>query len=319
MSATSPWPTSSWSSRAKSGSFQARSRATGSVHIDLPPGTYKVTLQKPGFGAKSVRRGGRAGTAAASVPAPVRRPARLRLAQVGQGRREVRVPGPFRRALPAFALAVRAPQGIHPQPRLVRRARPEGHDADHSGRRLHPDRRRVEQVRLRQPALAPVRRGARPVGAVLLPRPDGEGGGIRLSLDRRAGNGRRRAWPCWRRTSPGTPTTTSAAGAITSTPTGCHRPPRSTPGWSSSGTPTRRASPTIPRTMHPSRSTGPSRSTTSTRTPRSPTRSKAAPPATSRRPSGGSSAGSNASISTTTTTPRPSSTTARSTSMPTRS
>jgi len=37
------------------GSFEARSRATGSVHVDLPPGPYKVTLQKPGFGAKSVQ------------------------------------------------------------------------------------------------------------------------------------------------------------------------------------------------------------------------------------------------------------------------
>jgi N,N-dimethylformamidase len=36
------------------GSFEARSRATGSVHIEVPPGTYKVTLQKPGYGAKSV-------------------------------------------------------------------------------------------------------------------------------------------------------------------------------------------------------------------------------------------------------------------------
>jgi hypothetical protein len=39
----------------ESGSSEARSRATGSVHADLPPGTYKVTLQKPGFGSKSVR------------------------------------------------------------------------------------------------------------------------------------------------------------------------------------------------------------------------------------------------------------------------
>jgi hypothetical protein len=37
------------------GSFEARSRATGSVHVDLPAGSYKVTLQKPGFGSKSVR------------------------------------------------------------------------------------------------------------------------------------------------------------------------------------------------------------------------------------------------------------------------
>jgi N,N-dimethylformamidase len=37
------------------GSFEARSRATGAVHLVMPSGTYKVTLQKPGFGAKSVR------------------------------------------------------------------------------------------------------------------------------------------------------------------------------------------------------------------------------------------------------------------------
>jgi hypothetical protein len=36
------------------GSFEARSRATGSVHLELPPGTYRVSLQKPGFGSKSV-------------------------------------------------------------------------------------------------------------------------------------------------------------------------------------------------------------------------------------------------------------------------
>jgi len=36
-------------------SFEARSRATGSVHVDLAPGPYKVTLAKPGFGSKSVR------------------------------------------------------------------------------------------------------------------------------------------------------------------------------------------------------------------------------------------------------------------------
>ncbi len=38
----------------ESGSFEASSRATGSVHVDLAPGRYKVTLQKPGFGSKSV-------------------------------------------------------------------------------------------------------------------------------------------------------------------------------------------------------------------------------------------------------------------------
>lgn len=33
-------------------SFEARSRATGAVHAALPHGTYRVVLQKPGFGAK---------------------------------------------------------------------------------------------------------------------------------------------------------------------------------------------------------------------------------------------------------------------------
>lgn len=37
------------------GSVAARSRATGSVHADLQPGDYKVTLCKSGFGSKSVR------------------------------------------------------------------------------------------------------------------------------------------------------------------------------------------------------------------------------------------------------------------------
>src|SRR6478735_5818913 len=38
----------------EAGSFEARSRATGAVHADLPTGIYKVTLQKQAFGAKSV-------------------------------------------------------------------------------------------------------------------------------------------------------------------------------------------------------------------------------------------------------------------------
>jgi N,N-dimethylformamidase len=33
-------------------SWEARSRASGSVHVDLPAGRYRVILQKPGYGAK---------------------------------------------------------------------------------------------------------------------------------------------------------------------------------------------------------------------------------------------------------------------------
>ena len=36
------------------GSWEARSRASGAVHVDVAPGCYRVTLAKPGFGAKRV-------------------------------------------------------------------------------------------------------------------------------------------------------------------------------------------------------------------------------------------------------------------------
>ncbi|MEC8932497.1 MAG: carboxypeptidase regulatory-like domain-containing protein, partial [Candidatus Latescibacterota bacterium] len=35
-------------------STQTRSRATGSVHADLAPGPYQVTLHSPGYGLKRV-------------------------------------------------------------------------------------------------------------------------------------------------------------------------------------------------------------------------------------------------------------------------
>ena len=36
-------------------SWETHSRASGSVHLDLPSGEYLVSLQKPGFGGKRVR------------------------------------------------------------------------------------------------------------------------------------------------------------------------------------------------------------------------------------------------------------------------
>jgi len=36
-------------------SFEARSRASGAVHADIPAGEYRVVIQKPGFGAKFSR------------------------------------------------------------------------------------------------------------------------------------------------------------------------------------------------------------------------------------------------------------------------
>jgi hypothetical protein len=49
------WPDVLLEFEGESGSFETRSRATGSVHVDLPPGTSKVTRQKAGFATKSVR------------------------------------------------------------------------------------------------------------------------------------------------------------------------------------------------------------------------------------------------------------------------
>jgi N,N-dimethylformamidase len=40
---------------ARGDSVEARSRASGSVHADLPPGEFLVTLSRPGFGSKRVR------------------------------------------------------------------------------------------------------------------------------------------------------------------------------------------------------------------------------------------------------------------------
>ena len=35
-------------------SIEIRSRASGAVHADIPPGEYLVTFQKPGYGSKRV-------------------------------------------------------------------------------------------------------------------------------------------------------------------------------------------------------------------------------------------------------------------------
>ena len=248
----------------EAGSFEARSRATGSVHVDLPPGTYKVTLQKPGFGAKSVRVRDRTGPRALSVPAAVRRPARLRLAQVGQGRREVRVPRPLRRALSSESLAVRISQGARPRASAgststARGPRCRSRPTATTPRPASPGTSTAMPTRCcTSMSTAPERSGLYYFHA------DGQSGAefafpwIVAPAQPHAPS------PCWPRTSPGTPTTTSAAAATTSTPTACRRRPRSTPGSSSSATPTRTTSRTTPKTMRRSRSTVPSRSTTST-------------------------------------------------------
>jgi hypothetical protein len=54
------------------GSWETRSRAGGAVHLALPPGEYKVILQKPGYGAKLAR-----------VTVPVSTPHQFRLLSDG--------------------------------------------------------------------------------------------------------------------------------------------------------------------------------------------------------------------------------------------
>ncbi|HVK16824.1 MAG TPA: carboxypeptidase-like regulatory domain-containing protein [Fimbriiglobus sp.] len=56
----------------RGGSWEARSRASGSVHAELPPGEYVATLQAPGFGAKRSR-----------ITVPVAEPHQFRLLSDG--------------------------------------------------------------------------------------------------------------------------------------------------------------------------------------------------------------------------------------------
>lgn len=53
-------------------SWECRSRASGSVHAELPPGYYRVVLQKPGFGSKF-----------SSVTVPLEKPHQFRLLSDG--------------------------------------------------------------------------------------------------------------------------------------------------------------------------------------------------------------------------------------------
>ena len=214
------------------GSVATRSRASGSIHADIEPGRYEVVLAKDGYGSKRVTVDLTAGPAV-SVPAAQGRPAGLCLAQVGQERRE----GEFRvHSDAAYKLELWRygwQEGAGPADRLVRRARPAGDGADHARRRLHADRRDLEQVRLhaaRTTSSSSTAPGA--VGALLLPRQERSRAVFLVSLDRRAARAAGRRSPCWPRTSPGTPTTTSAAAATTSIPTSCRRRRPSTPAWS---------------------------------------------------------------------------------------
>ena len=119
------------------------------MDLDLPTGSYTVTLQHPGFGAKRSR-----------VSVPVPSPHQFRLLADGlsgyvwpkwvrggeAGEFRVHSVEQYHLELWRYGVVAR----VRPGPRLVRRARPAGHDAVHPRRRLHPDGRGVEQGRLPQ-------------------------------------------------------------------------------------------------------------------------------------------------------------------------
>ena len=115
---------------------------------------------RTGFGAKRVddrRSTRRSRTSSACSPtACSATPGRSGCARGERSEFRVHAVEPYQLTLWRYGLRA----GVRPHPRLVRRARPARDDADHARRRLHPDRRQLEQARLRQPAPHPVRRPA---------------------------------------------------------------------------------------------------------------------------------------------------------------
>ena len=102
----------------KDGSFEARSR-------DRLGSCRSSHRHVRGYAAKARIRGqegagrDRSRAAAVSLSPALGLPARLRMAQVGQGERDVRVPGAFGRAVSPESLAVWLQERARPRPRLV--------------------------------------------------------------------------------------------------------------------------------------------------------------------------------------------------------
>ena len=124
--------------------------------------TIASRLQKPGFGAKRAQV--TITPISRTVSPAVRRTVGLCLAQVGVRRASRPSFASTRSSRTSSTCGATAAKGARRQDRLVRRARTAGHDADHARRRLHANRRRVEQGRLQQPAARAVRRRRRRSG-----------------------------------------------------------------------------------------------------------------------------------------------------------
>ena len=200
------------------------------MHVDLPPGEYRVVLQKAGL-RREAQPGDRARV----------QPHQFRLLTDGllgyawpkwvRSGEAVRVPRPLGRAVQAGTVALRLGAGVRPRPRLARRARPAGRRCRSRPTATTPGpassgTRSATRARVHSQYVA----GPGTQRAVLLP-------GVAPRSGRRFAfpwvvapaqpDGARS--PCWPRTSPGTPTTTSAGAATTSTPTGCRPRRPSTP------------------------------------------------------------------------------------------
>ena len=152
------------------------------------PAPTRSRFKRPGY-RRQVRHGGRrCRSAALPVPPPVRRPAWLRLAQVGAGRRErsefrVHSVEPYHLALWRYGLKKELVRGLgwfdEHGPRATMQITPDG---DYTQTGVRWNKHGYANPHLHQYVKAP---GA--LGPLLLPRPDGTGRRVRISLDRRPG------------------------------------------------------------------------------------------------------------------------------------
>ena len=211
-------------------SIETRSRASGAVYAELEPGAYRVTLQKPGYGAKRVR-----------IQVPADQPHQFRLLSDGllgyawpkwvrSGERsEFRVHSVEAYKIDLWRygwkkeLAAKIGWFDEHGPLATMQITPDG---DYTQTGVEWNKVGYGSMQHAQYVTAPDRSGL-------------------YYFHARTESGRFFSFPwivapaqpaarspCWPRTSPGTRTTISAAAATTSTPTACRRRRPSTPGSS---------------------------------------------------------------------------------------
>ena len=158
--------------RAADKSFEARSRQASGAGVLGHCRRWRIQDCHPEARVRGEIQPRHApGRDAAPLPAALRRPLGLRVAEVGAEWREVGVPRSLGGAVQARTVAVRGGTGVRAGLGLARRARPARGDAGHARRRLHANRCRVEQGRVRELRSLATRARAGTQRAVLLPRP----------------------------------------------------------------------------------------------------------------------------------------------------